>query len=78
MLHVTEQLTIDHDFVYESLDTYMVDIVTEFGFKLEFCKAETKEDAAILIRERYCKHYNFQIRSIEVSNRSLEEILSLD
>ena len=49
---MTEQITIDHDFIYEPLiDTYMVDIVTESGFKLEFCEAETKEEAALKIRE---------------------------
>ncbi|MDM5430276.1 hypothetical protein [Bacillus mycoides] len=76
---MTEQITMEHDFIYEPLiDTYMVDIVTESGFKLEFCEAETKEEAAKAIREKYRKHYNFKIRSIEVSNRSLEDILSLD
>ena len=45
---MTEQITIDHDFIYEPLiDTYMVDIVTESGFKLEFCEAETKEEAGL-------------------------------
>ena len=45
---MTEQITIDHDFIYEPLiDTYMVDIVTESGFKLEFCEAETEEEAAL-------------------------------
>ncbi len=63
---MTEQITIDHDFIYEPLiDTYMVDIVTESGFKLEFCEAETKEEAALKIREKYRKNYSFKIRSIE-------------
>ncbi|EJR67503.1 hypothetical protein IIO_00491 [Bacillus cereus VD115] len=76
---MTEQITMEHDFIYEPLiDTYMVDIVTESGFKLEFCEAETKEEAAKIIREKYRKHYSFEIRSIEVSNRSLEEIQKLD
>ncbi|MCE0554713.1 hypothetical protein LQK80_29830 [Bacillus thuringiensis] len=49
---MTEQITIDHDFIYEPLiDTYMVDIVTESGFKLEFCEAETKEEAGLKIRK---------------------------
>ncbi|HFK1427510.1 MULTISPECIES: hypothetical protein [Bacillus cereus group] len=76
---MTEQITIDHDFIYEPLiDTYMVDIVTESGFKLEFCEAETKEEAALKIREKYRKNYSFKIRSIEVSNRSLKEIQALN
>ncbi|EEM92490.1 hypothetical protein bthur0013_61440 [Bacillus thuringiensis IBL 200] len=56
----------------------MVDIVTESGFKLEFCEAETKEEAALKIRGKYRKNYSFKIRSIEVSNRSLEEIQELN
>lgn len=76
---MTEQITLDHDFIYEPIiDTYMVDIVTEYGFKVEFCKAETKEEAGMTIREKYRKHKSFKIRGIEVSNRSLEEILSID
>lgn len=76
---MTEQITIDHDFIYGPvIDTYMVDIVTNSGFKLEFCEAETKEEAASIIRERYRKHYDFRIRSIELSNRSLAEIEELD
>ncbi|HDX9631433.1 TPA: hypothetical protein ROY30_005184 [Bacillus cereus] len=76
---MTEQITIDHDFIYGPLiDTYMVDIVTNGRFQLEFCEAETKEEAASIIRERYRKHYDFHIRSIELSNRSLEEIEALD
>ncbi|MFE7378515.1 hypothetical protein ACFU6E_28595 [Bacillus cereus] len=76
---MTEQITMEHDFIYEPIiDTYLVDIVTEYGFKLEFCKAETKEEAAAEIREKYRKHQSFKIRGIEVSNRSLEEILSID
>ncbi|MBO1628325.1 hypothetical protein [Bacillus arachidis] len=74
---MTEQITME-DVIYEQLDTYMVDIVTNYGFKLEFFKAETKEDAELLIREKYRKHYDFQIRNVEVSNRSLEEIEALD
>ncbi|HDR7795343.1 TPA: hypothetical protein QCY19_004014 [Bacillus luti] len=75
---MTEQLTMEDAVVYEQIDTYMVDIVTNNGFKLEFCEAETKEDAAHIIRERYRKHYDFHIRSIEVSDRSLKEIEALD
>ncbi|HHT7202885.1 MULTISPECIES: hypothetical protein [Bacteria] len=75
---MVEQLTIEDAVVYEQIDTYMVDIVTNIGFKLEFCEAETREDAARIVRERYCKHYDFRIRSIEVSNRSLKEIEALD
>ena len=45
---MTEQITIDRDFIYEPLiDTYMVDIVTESGFKLEFCEAETKRRCGV-------------------------------
>ena len=55
----------------------MLEIVTNNGFKVEFCEAETKEEAASIIHERYRKHYDFRIRSIEVSNRSLKEIEAL-
>ncbi|PEB56223.1 hypothetical protein CON65_15805 [Bacillus pseudomycoides] len=73
-----EQLTMEDAVVYEQIDTYMVDIVTSNGFRLEFCEAETKEEAALTIRERFRKDYNFRIRGIEVSNRSLKEIEELD
>ncbi|MED1539115.1 hypothetical protein [Bacillus pseudomycoides] len=75
---MTEQITTDHAFIYDPLDTYLVDFVSEFGFKLDYCKAKTREEAGLLIRNRYRNHKDFQIRSIEVSNRSLDEIKSLD
>lgn len=75
---MTEQITMDHDFIYEPLlDTYMVEIVTESGFKLECCEAETKEEAASKIRETYRGNDRFQIRSIVVSSRTLQEIQEL-
>ncbi|SDY37863.1 MULTISPECIES: hypothetical protein [unclassified Bacillus (in: firmicutes)] len=74
---MTEQITME-DMIFEQLDTYLVDIVTNYGFKLEFCKAENEKEARLLIREKYRKHYDFRIRSVEVSNRSLEEIEALD
>lgn len=66
------------DMIFEQLDTYLVDIVTNYGFKLEFCKTENEKEVRLLIREKYRKHYDFRIRSVEVSNRSLEEIEALD
>ncbi|MEK4675605.1 hypothetical protein LW858_25150 [Bacillus cereus] len=75
---MTEQITIDHDFIYEPLiDTYMVDIVTKSGFKLEFCEAATKEEAISKIQGKYRGKDNCKIRSITVSNRSLQEIQEL-
>ncbi|MDA2567484.1 hypothetical protein PDQ34_26625 [Bacillus cereus] len=75
---MVEQLTIEDVMAYNMIDTYMVDCVTSHGFRLEFCEAENKEEACLIVRERFRKEHNFEIRSIEVSNRSLEEILSLD
>ncbi|MFI8709654.1 hypothetical protein ACIGHG_21950 [Bacillus sp. NPDC077411] len=45
---------------------------------MEFCKVENEKEVRLLIREKYRKHYDFRIRSVEISNRSLEEIEALD
>ena len=74
---MTEQITIDHDFIYEPLiDTYMVDIVTESGFKLEFCEAETKEEAALKIRENIVRMIVLRFVVLKF-RRSLKEIQEL-
>lgn len=77
-MRACKQITMDDPCVYEQLNTYIIQFVSEYGFKTDWCKAETEENAMLMIRDKYRNHKDFQFRRVDISNRSIEEIESMD
>ena len=77
-MKVYKQITMDDPCVYEQSNTYIIQFVSEYGFKTDWCKAKTETDAILRIREKYREHKEFRFRHADISNLSIEEIESID